>query len=239
MTEAFSTFRSHPAFVALTAEAMTGCTSLLEAATGSHALLLDAADGPIPQLPGIGRWTVLKLAAGGAQLEGPIRATVDALPFLDGSFSLVLIRHLGGAGAPLGALLTEAVRVLASHGLLLTVEFHSLSLWRPWLARRLRRGEDALRTISPNRLQKLLRANGLVVRAQWRCGAPWPRATGLQGLPRWSAEAAGAVYLLKARKRDNSGVVRRLHPTRRTRKAREQVPWAPGAQRSIPERRGG
>lgn len=238
MTETISTLRSHPAFAALTADTVAGCASLLSTTTGSHALLLDAAGGPIPQLPGIGRWTVLKLVQGGARLEGPIRAEVDALPFLDGSFSLVLIRHLGGAGASVETLVTEAARVLASHGLLLTVEFHSLSLWRPWLARRLRRGEDALRAVSPNRLQKVLRTNGLVVRAQWRCGAPWPRAKGMQGLPRWCAEAAGAVYLLKARKRDSSGVVRRLHPTRRTRKAREQVPWAPGAQRTIPERRG-
>jgi SAM-dependent methyltransferase len=226
-----STLQADPAFASLAAETTAECASLLGGITGTHALLLDAAGGPAPQVPGIGRWTVLRFSGEAGRMEGPLHAEVDALPFLDGSFSLVLIRHLLGAGAPADALITEATRVLASHGLLLTVEFHSLSLWRPWLAGRARRGEEALRVVSPNRLQAALRANGLVVRAQWRCGAPWPRPAGMRGLPHWSAEAAGAVYLLKARKRDSSGVVRRLH-SRRTRSAREQVPWAPGAQRT-------
>lgn len=231
MQKSVSTLQAHPAFAALMAETAAECAPLLNGVTGTHALLLDATCGPIPQLPGIGRWTVLKLSPNGRQLEGPLQAEVDALPFSDGSFSVVLIRHLVGAGAPMGELVAEATRVLASHGLLLTLEFHSLSLWRPWLAGRKRRGEDALGVVSPNRLQSVLRANGLVVRTQWRCGSPWPRSKGMQGLPRWSAEAAGAVYLLKARKRDSGGVVRRLS-SRRTRSAREQVPWAPGAQRS-------
>ncbi|MGN6313875.1 MAG: class I SAM-dependent methyltransferase [Rhodanobacteraceae bacterium] len=231
MQKSVSTLHAHPAFARLVAETAAECAPLLKGVTGTHALLLDATCGPIPQLPGIGRWTVLKLSPNGQQLEGPVHAEVDALPFSDGSFSLVLIRHAVGAGAPINALVAEAARVLASHGLLLTLEFHSLSLWRPWLTGRKRRGEGALSVVSPNRLQGVLRANGLVVRAQWRGGAPWPRSKGMQGLPRWSAEAAGAVYLLKARKRDSGGVVRRLS-SRRTRSAREQVPWAPGAQRS-------
>lgn len=231
MQETVSPLQTHPAFASLMTETTAECASLLAAVTGTHALLLDAVGGPPPQVPGIGRWTVLRFSAKTGRLGGPLRAEVDALPFLDGSFSLVLVRHLVGAGAPKDALVAEAARVLASHGLLLTLEFHSLSLWRPWLAGRRRRGEEALQPVSPSRLQGVLRANGLVVRAQWRCGAPWPRPTGMQGLPHWSAEAAGAVYLLKARKRDSSGVVRRLH-SRRTRSAREQVPWAPGAQRS-------
>ena len=238
MREAVSTLQADPAFAALMAESAAECAPLLKGVTGTHALVLDATGGPIPQLPGIGRWTVLKLSSGGKRLEGPLHAEVEALPFSDGSFSLVLIRHLVGAGAPMNALVAEATRVLASHGLLLALEFHPVSLWRPWLAARERRGEGALRVVGCNRLQHVLRANGLVVRAQWRCGAPWPRPAGMQGLPHWSAEAAGAVYLLKARKRDISGVVRRLS-ARRTRSAREQVPWAPGAQRIIPERRGG
>ena len=238
MTEAISIANAHPALAALVAETTAECASLLGGVTGTHALLLDAVGGPVPQLPGIGRWTVLRFSRAAECLQGPLRAEVDALPFSDGSFSLVLIRHLGGAGAAVDTLATEAARVLASHGLLLVMEFHSVSLWRPWLARRKHHEQGALKVVPPGRWQGALRAHGLVVRAQWRCGAPWPRSRGLQGLPRWSAEAAGAVYLLKARKRDSSGVVRRLS-SRRTRSAREQVPWAPGAQRVIPERRGG
>lgn len=231
MQASFSTQKAHPALATLMAETAAECASLLDGVTGSDALLLDATDGPIPQVPGIGRWTVMRLSDGGRRLSGPLRAEVDALPFSDGSFSLVLIRHLLGAGAPAQPLVAESARVLASHGLLFALEFHSISLWRPWLLRRSRKGEQSLQVVPPGRLQGTLRANGLMVRAQWRCGAPWPRATGMQGLPRWSAEAVGAVYVLKARKRDSHGVVRRLQ-ARRTRSAREQVPWAPGAQRT-------
>ena len=231
MQEHISTLPAEPAMTALTVETAAECLSLVGAGlTGTHALLLDAAGGPIPQLSGIGRWTVLRLADA-AQLDGPLRAEMDALPFADGSFSLVLIRHLGGAGAPVEALAAEAVRVLASHGLLLAIEFHPLSLWRGWLKRRIRRGEDALLAIAPRRWEAALRANGAVVRAVLRCGAPWPRGKGARGLPHWSGELAGAVYLLKARKRDQGAVVHRLGH-KRTRASREQVPWAPGAQRT-------
>lgn len=229
--------QSHPVVAALAAETASECLSLLSGVTGSHALLLDATGGPVPQLPGIGRWTVLRLAPGAAYLEGPLRAEVDALPFAGSSFSLVLFRHLGGAGAPAEALALEATRILASHGLLLVIEFDPMSLWRRWLKRRARRGEDSLLTIARRRWDSALRANGLVVRAQRRCGPPWPRIAGSRGLPHWTCEFAGAVYLLKARKRDESGVVRRLGRTR-SRTSREQVPWAPGAHRILPERRG-
>lgn len=237
MPEKVFSLQAHPAVAALIAETTAECLSLLNGVTGSHALLLDATGGAIPQLPGIGRWTVLRPAPKATCLEGQLRAEVEALPFAESSFSLVLFRHLGGAGAPVDALAAEAMRILASHGLLLAIEFDPLSLWRGWLKRRARRGEDSLLTIAQGRWESALRANGLIVHTQRRCGAPWPRVEGSRGLPHWTAELAGAVYLLKARKRDESGVVRRLG-RKRSRTSREQVPWAPGAHRIFPERRG-
>ncbi|HXS74325.1 MAG TPA: methyltransferase domain-containing protein [Rhodanobacteraceae bacterium] len=230
MPEKIPNLQASPAFAALSVQTAAECLSMLAGVTGTHALLLDATDDSPPQIQGLGRWTVLRLSQGG-HLQGPVHAQIDALPFSDDSFSLVLIRHLAGAGVPPEALVGEAVRVLASHGLLLTMEFHPCSLWRPWLAKRRRHGDTALREVAPSRWQIALGARGVTVRTQRRCGAPWPRAQGTRGLPRWVCELAGAVYLLKARKRDESGVVQRLQ-SKRTRAAREQVPWASGAQRT-------
>ena len=122
---------------------------LLGRVAGMHALLLDAMKAPAPETAGLGRWTVLQLIGDG-ELGGPMRAEPGALPFCENSFGAVLIRNLAGAGLQPQVLANEASRILAPHGVLLVVECHPLSAWRPWWEARRRGGTRARRfTTSP------------------------------------------------------------------------------------------
>ncbi|MEO6968230.1 MAG: methyltransferase domain-containing protein [Rhodanobacteraceae bacterium] len=212
----------------LLADVAADCAPLLKGVTGTHGLLLDALDSVPPSLPGLGRWTSLRLSGDGT-LGGPLRAKVEKLPFVDGSFSVALIRHAAGCGAIPERVADEVARVLAPHGLLMVVELHPWSAWRPWLAGHRRRGIDGLRVISPQRWRRALRIAGLSVSLARRCGAPWPRRRGASGLPRWFSRC-GAAYLLEARKRNDTSVVRRLQPAR-SRVAAERTPLVPSAHR--------
>ncbi|MEO7149119.1 MAG: methyltransferase domain-containing protein [Rhodanobacteraceae bacterium] len=214
---------------ALLADAAADCVPLLAGVTGTHGLLLDALGGAPPSLPGLGRWTSLRLRGDG-MLDGSMRADVEQLPFVDDSFCVVLIRHAAGCGVIPESIANEAARVLAPHGLLMVVELHPWSAWRPWFAAQRRRGSDALRVVPPHRWQRALRAAGLAAGLTRRCGAPWPRRHGSRGLPRWLSRCGGA-YLLDARKRNDTSNVRRLQPAR-SRAAAEHASLAPGAHRS-------
>lgn len=218
--------QSHPAFRALTHRVLDESIALLGRVTGTHALLLDAIDAAAPQVEGLGRWTALRLSTP-IGLEGPLRAAPDALPFCDNSFGAVLIRHLAGARMRPQDLAPEAARVLAPHGLLLVIECHPFSIWRPWLAARLRRGESSIATFPPRQWERALREAGLVVETPRRCGAPWP---GTHAAPRWLERICGGAWLLAARKRDEAAIVQRLQP-RRARAVAEQTSWLPGAHR--------
>lgn len=216
-------------FSALSADATADCLPLLTGVTGTHALLLDALDGAPPSLPGLGRWTSLCLRGDG-RLDGPLRAGIDELPFIDGSFCLVLIRHAAGRGALPERIAQEAARVLAPHGLLVVIELHPWSGWRLWLARERRHGLDIPQATPPQQWVRALLGAGLSAGLTRRCGAPWPRQQGLRGLPRWMGRGGGA-YLLDARKRNGSGIAQRLQPARPY-AAVEHASLVPGAQRS-------
>ena len=203
---------------------------LLGRVAGTHALLLDAMKAPAPETAGFGRWTVLQLTGGG-ELGGPMRAEPGALPFCENSFGAVLIRNLAGAGLQPQVLANEASRILAPHGVLLVVECHPLSAWRPWWAARRRGGQFAPLAVAPHRWRRALRRAGLAVGEPVRCGAAWPCTV---HTPRWLERICGAAWLLTARKRDEAMIVQRLQP-RRSRAVREQAPWMPGARREQPD----
>jgi SAM-dependent methyltransferase len=226
MQQAESNPSRDPVFAALAKRTAAECLSRLARIAGTHALLLDAIGGPVPQTPGLGRWTALELSERG-DFEGPLRAQPGALPFCDNSFGAVLIRHLGGAGVPPRAVAGEAARVLAPHGVLLVIECHPLSLWRPWWSARRTRGEFFLGAVASRRWRSVLLRTGLAVGESTRCGAAWPST---REMPRWLERACGEAWLLSARKREDSLSMQRMQ-TRRARVA-EQAPWMPGAHRS-------
>ncbi|HEY3521467.1 MAG TPA: methyltransferase type 11 [Rhodanobacteraceae bacterium] len=215
-----------PILAALAGRIAAECSPWLARTSGTHALLLDAIGAPAPQAAGLGRWTALSLGERN-NFEGPLRAEPAALPFCDNSFGAVLIRCLAGAGVPPGTLAGEAARVLAPHGVLLVVECHPLSAWRPWWAARRRRGEVALCAVAPRRWRSVLRQAGLSVGEPLRCGAAWPST---RAMPRWLEHACGDAWLLSARKRDDILVMQRLQH-RRTRAVSERAPSMPGAHR--------
>jgi len=226
MPHAESNLSRDPVLAALATRIAAECSSWLARTAGTHALLLDAIGEPAPQTAGLGRWTVLNLGAH-LDFEGPLRADPVALPFCDNSFGAVLIRHLAGAGVPPRTLAGEAARVLAPHGVLLVVECHPVSAWRPWWAARRRRGEISLHAVAPRRWRSLLRQAGLSVGEPLRCGAVWPSP---RTMPRWLELAFGDAWLLSARKRDEALIMQRMQH-RRTRGVSEREPSMPGAHR--------
>lgn len=204
------------AAMSLRRDAAAVCAASLGRVTGTHALLLDAAGAEVPASPGVARWTILHPARGGTGWDGPLRADSDALPFGDDSFCAVLVRFAGAAGAVPELIAGELARVLAPHGVLLVVDLHTGSFWP---------GDG----MSPRRWERALRGAGLDVAPAVRCGSPWPRARGADGLPHWLVRGLGGAYVIEAHRRSSAAI-----PLRKAAKRRRKVEhgaFVPGAQR--------
>lgn len=194
------------------------CSARLARVAGTHGLLLDGLGVETPRVPGIACWASLRCAAQSdarhtETWRGPLRARLAELPFGDDSFGVVMACCVGNAGA-IGETAHEFARLLAPHGTLLVVELHPCSLWRGGVA--------------PHRWARNLRAAGLSVKPAARCGAPWPRASGDEGLPEWLARRFGGVYVLEARRSVLAMLPLRTAAKRR---AAEPATLLPGARR--------
>ena len=86
----------------------------LQRCAGTHGLLLTAVASDVsPALPLLNSWVRLTLQEQG-QLGGDLRARTDEpLPFVDGAFELIVLRHALERAPMPRPLLDEAVRVLA------------------------------------------------------------------------------------------------------------------------------
>lgn len=200
------------AVAAIGADLAAFCAARLARVAGTHGLFLDGLGMPVPQVRGVARWTTLaNSAAADAVWRGPLCGRLDALPFADDAFCVVLAGLDAGVDV---AVADELARVLAAHGTLLVAGFHPRSLWR--------------RGVGPGRWERALRAAGLDVKPAVRCGAPWPRARGAAGLPAWLVRAAGGAWVIEARR----SVLATL-PLRATagRRAMEPATLLPGARR--------
>ena len=163
--------------------------------------------------------------------SGSLRCEPWQLPFASESFKLVVAQHVleQVAAADDGA--EELARVLAPEGVALVFGFNPLSLWRPWVSRRLRNGVQF--GSAGGWRQKLQRAQLDVL--QVRYAGPWsPWTTGETGNPREAHTLPllgqlGASWLLIARKRRSTLTPLRLTTVRSDLKLNPTL--APGAHR--------
>lgn len=170
------------ALAAIVRDVSAVCTTRLARVAGTHGLFLGGVAMAVPTVAGVGRWTALRPCGSATGWQGPVRADATELPFADDSFCVVLACFAGDVDrvAP-----SELARVLAPHGTLLVAGLHPRSLWRQGVA--------------PGRWERALRRAGLDTRPTLRCGAPWPRVRGADGLPRWLVGTLGGAWVVEAR----------------------------------------
>lgn len=203
-----------PGLAALAADATAACGARLGRVAGTHALLLDGLSLPIPATAGVARWT--RLLPGKTGWEGPLRAARDALPFGDESFCAVLVRFVACGDGVVEDLAAELARVLAPHGVLLVADVHPRSWWRAGTL--------------PGRWERALRRAGLDVAPATRCGSPWPRTRGADGVPDWLVRGLGGAWVVEAHRRASAAIPLRKAPS--SRRAVEQAgTLVPGARR--------
>lgn len=171
------------ALAAIGADVSAICAVRLARVAGTHGLLIDGITVPAPMVTGVACWTTLAPGAPATTWCGSVRTRSAELPFGDDSFGAVLVRFAGEADPVWAA---ELARVLAPHGALLVAGFHPHSMWR--------------RGVAPGHWERVLRNAGLDVMPCVRCGAPWPRSRGADGLPQWLVRSVGGAWLLQARR---------------------------------------
>lgn len=173
---------------------------LLARCTGDHGLhLTTSAKAEPPAIPLLGHWATVRVA--GAELGGDVRASgLEALPFADEAFGVVLLRHALETTARQDNLLDEAIRVLAPGGMLAITGIHPLGLWSPWVARQSRAPRPRL-TWPWWWSQRLVR-DEFELSMPRRLGSAWPRAGGAPAL----GSLVGGGYFLVARKKRPSAV---------------------------------
>ncbi len=118
----------------LLADEARALAPLLARCTGDHGLhLTTSAPAEPPAIPLLGHWATVRVS--GAVLGGDVHASgLEALPFADEAFGVVLLRHALETTARQDNLLDEAIRVLAPGGMLAITGIHPVGLWSPWVA---------------------------------------------------------------------------------------------------------
>ncbi|TAN06875.1 MAG: hypothetical protein EPN36_03245 [Rhodanobacteraceae bacterium] len=175
--------RDRAALASIGADVSAFCVARLARVAGTHGLQIDGMPMPAPAVTGVACWTGLQPAGSATRWQGSLQADLAELPFADDSFSAVLARFTPGLDP---ACATELARVLAPHGTLLIAGLHPRSLWH--------------RGVAPGRWERALRATGLDVIPAVRCGAPWPRPRGAEGLPHWLTLSFGGAWVVEARR---------------------------------------
>jgi SAM-dependent methyltransferase len=169
---------------------------MLARCTGDHGLhLTTSAPAEPPAIPLLGHWATVRVA--GAVLGGDVHASgLEALPFTDEAFGVVLLRHALETTARQDNLLDEAIRVLAPGGMLAITGIHPVGLWSPWVARQ-SRGTRPRLTWPWWWSQRLVR-DEFELSMPRRVGSAWPRAG---GAPVGESIGGGGYFLVARKKR--------------------------------------
>lgn len=179
----------------------------LQRCAGNHALLVTAAGGhPPPALPLLACWT--ELSVDGTRYAGDLDAAADEpLPFIDGAFDVVWLRHVLEVVPQPAEVLQEMIRVLAPDGMLVIAGVHPFSAWAPWFYWATRGTTGTLH--SPLQWMRVLHRAGLDVVGTHRVGHLWPTAG--KSPPRDRAPWGGG-YVLLARKQRSLVTPLRIQP---------------------------
>ncbi|HXP01177.1 MAG TPA: methyltransferase domain-containing protein [Luteibacter sp.] len=184
----------------LLADEARALAPLLARCTGDHGLhLTTSAPAEPPAIPLLGHWATVRVS--GAVLGGDVHASgLEALPFADEAFGVVLLRHALETTARQDNLLDEAIRVLAPGGMLAITGIHPVGLWSPWVARQ-SRGTRPRLTWPWWWSQRLVR-DEFELSMPRRVGSAWPRAGGTAV----GESIVGGGYFLVARKKRPAAV---------------------------------
>jgi len=165
-------------------------------------------------------------------LDGAARCEPAHLPFASESFKLVIAQHTLEQAAQPQESAAEFARVIAPEGVGLVFGFNPVSLWRPWLSRRLP-ADCQFRSAAAWR-EELSRARLDVL--QVRYAGPWsPRSAFSESLDDQKEQGQrsfgrfGASWLVLARKRRHTLTPLRLAAVRSDLKLKPTL--APGARR--------
>lgn len=152
----------------------------------------------------------------GGRCAGSLRCEPGQLPFASESFKLVVAQHVLEQVAAPDDGAEELARVLAPEGVALLFGFNPLSLWRPWVSRRLRNGVQFASAAGWR--QKLERAQLDVLQVRYvGTWGPWAADAGVdpRGMrPLPALGQFGASWLLIARKRRSTLTPLRLTSVR-------------------------
>jgi len=190
----------------LLADEARALAPLVARCTGEHGLhLTTSALAEPPAIPLLGHWATVRVM--GATFGGDVRASgLEALPFSDDAFGVVLLRHALETTVRQDNLLDEAIRVLAPGGMLAITGIHPLGLWAPWVARQ-SRGTRPRLTWPWWWSQRLVR-DEFELSMPRRLGSAWPRATGAPA----GESPLGGGYMLVARKKRPAALPLRARP---------------------------
>lgn len=196
-----------------------GRALVLQACPANRALAVD-----------VGQLTAVRMQVQDGHYAGDVACAVDALPWEDSAFRLIVAQHVGDAIPRVDAVIDELARVLAPGGTLL---WFGLNPWSPWLAWahwQSRRGLTAPNALHVDTTRRHLLRQRLALAGLDHLGSCWPQRNKSSAIHRSALlTPLRGAYLITAMRQRAAMTPLRRHV------ARERVAMHP--QLSTPSRR--